>query len=654
MAICRIMGWRRGFRAAISFFFINFAALLLTMASYLQIDNLTKSYGERILFEDVSFGVSEGEKIGIIAKNGTGKSTLLRIIAGKESADSGEVVFRKGLRVGFLEQTPVFGTDDTALDACMSGDGEIPRVIAEYEKALLDGNADRLNDAIHEMDCRNAWDYEERFKQLLTQLKIKSIDTPVSKMSGGQQKRIALARVILESPDMIILDEPTNHLDIEVIEWLEGYLTRSRVTLLMVTHDRYFLDRVCNRIIEIDNRSIYSYDGNYDYYIKRRQERIDAMSNELDRVKNRLRKEQEWMRRQPQARAGKAKFRIDAFYDLKKRSETRIGDESVSLDVGASYIGSKIFEADGISKRFGDKVILDDFSYTFARYEKLGIIGRNGTGKSTFIKMLLGIVPADRGEWNVGETVRFGYYSQEGIAFDNDKKVIDAITEIAEDITVNEKIHYSPMQFLKRFLFSPADQQKYIHTLSGGEKCRLHLATVLMRSPNFLILDEPTNDLDIVTLGILEEYLREFDGCLIVVSHDRFFLDSIVDHIFVFEGDGKIKDFPGSYSQYREWCEEQRTLKEAEAERVKKKASSDNVLKKENRNNNRMSFKERREFETLTAELDSLNKEKSELDALFNSGGEIADIAEKSARYSDLCSLIDEKELRWLELSEKE
>ena len=648
------MGWRRGFRAAISFFFINFAALLLTMASYLQIDNLTKSYGERILFEDVSFGVSEGEKIGIIAKNGTGKSTLLRIIAGKESADSGEVVFRKGLRVGFLEQTPVFGTDDTALDACMSGDGEIPRVIAEYEKALLDGNADRLNDAIHEMDCRNAWDYEERFKQLLTQLKIKSIDTPVSKMSGGQQKRIALARVILESPDMIILDEPTNHLDIEVIEWLEGYLTRSRVTLLMVTHDRYFLDRVCNKIIEIDNRSIYSYDGNYDYYIKRRQERIDAMSNELDRVKNRLRKEQEWMRRQPQARAGKAKFRIDAFYDLKKRSETRIGDESVSLDVGASYIGSKIFEADGISKRFGDKVILDDFSYTFARYEKLGIIGRNGTGKSTFIKMLLGIVPADRGEWNVGETVRFGYYSQEGIAFDNDKKVIDAITEIAEDITVNEKIHYSPMQFLKRFLFSPADQQKYIHTLSGGEKCRLHLATVLMRSPNFLILDEPTNDLDIVTLGILEEYLRDFDGCLIVVSHDRFFLDSIVDHIFVFEGDGKIKDFPGSYSQYREWCEEQRTLKEAEAERVKKKASSDNVLKKENRNNNRMSFKERREFETLTAELDSLNKEKSELDALFNSGGEIADIAEKSARYSDLCSLIDEKELRWLELSEKE
>lgn len=625
------------------------------MASFLQIDNLTKSYGDRVLFGDISFGVSEGDKIGIIAKNGTGKSTLLRIIAGKESADSGDVVFRKGLRVGYLEQTPVFGADDTALDACMSGDGVIPRVIAEYERALLSEDSDRLNAAIHEMDCCNAWDYEERFKQLLTQLEIKSMDTPVAKMSGGQQKRIALARVILDAPDMIILDEPTNHLDIEVIEWLEGYLSRSRITLLMVTHDRYFLDRVCNRIIEIDNESIYSYDGNYDYYIKRRQERIEAMSGELDKVKNRLRKEQEWMRRQPQARAGKAKFRIDSFYDLKKRSETKIGDETVSLNVESSYIGSKIFEAEGISKRFGNKVILDNFSYTFSRYEKLGIIGHNGTGKSTFIKMLLGLVQADSGEWNVGETVRFGYYSQEGIAFDNNKKVIDAVTDIAEDITVNEKIHFSPMQFLKRFLFSPADQQKYIHTLSGGERCRLHLATVLMRSPNFLILDEPTNDLDIVTLGILEEYLREFDGCLIVVSHDRFFLDSIVDHIFVFEGDGRIKDFPGSYSEYRAWREEQQAVAAADAERERKKnAAADTARKRDNKNNNRMSFKERREFEALTAELDSLNREKNELDMLFNSGGEIKDIAEKSARYSELCSLIDEKELRWLELSEKE
>lgn len=626
------------------------------MASYLQIDNLTKSYGDRILFEDVSFGVSEGDKIGIVAKNGTGKSTLLRIIAGKESPDSGNVVFRKGLRVGILEQTPVFGPDDTALDACMSGEGEIPRVIAEYEKALLAEDGDRLNMAIHEMDRLDAWDYEERFKQLLTQLEIKSIDTPVSKLSGGQQKRVALARVILEAPDMVILDEPTNHLDIEVIEWLEGYLTRSRVTLLMVTHDRYFLDRVCNRIIEIDNRCIYSYDGNFDYYIKRRLERIEAMSNELDRVKNRLRKEQEWMRRQPQARAGKAKYRIDAFYDLKKRSEARPVDETVSLDVGASYIGSKIFEADGISKCFGDKIILNGFSYTFSRYEKLGIIGRNGTGKSTFIKMLLGIVPADSGEWNVGETVRFGYYSQDGIAFDNDKKVIDAITDIAEDVTVNERVHYSPMQFLKRFLFSPADQQKYIHTLSGGERCRLHLATVLMRSPNFLILDEPTNDLDIVTLGILEEYLRVFDGCLIVVSHDRFFLDSIVDHVFVFEGDGKIKDFPGSYSQYRAWRDEQKTLAEAETEKPKGKNSSTGNRERmnENRNSNRMSFKERREFELLSAEIDVLNEEKRELDLLFNSGEEIADINEKSTRYSELCSLIDEKEIRWLELSEKE
>lgn len=624
------------------------------MASYLQIDNLTKSYGDRILFEDISFGVSEGDKIGIIAKNGTGKSTLLRIISGMESADSGEVVFRKGLRVGFLEQSPVFKPGETALDACMSGNGTMPHVIAEYEKALLSGDGERLNAAIHKMDCCNAWNYEERFKQLLTQLEIKALDIPVSKMSGGQQKRIALARVILDAPDMIILDEPTNHLDIEVIEWLEGYLTRNRVTLLMVTHDRYFLDRVCNRIIEIDNRSIYSYDGNYDYYIRRRQERIEAMSNELDRVRNRLRKEQEWMRRQPQARAGKAKYRIDAFYDLKKRSEVRTNDETVSLNVESSYIGSKIFEAEGISKRFGDKIILDDFSYTFARYEKLGIIGHNGTGKSTFIKMLLGIVPADSGTWDVGETVRFGYYSQEGIAFDNNKKVIDAITDIAEDITLNDKVHFSPMQFLKRFLFSPADQQKYIHTLSGGERCRLHLATVLMRSPNFLILDEPTNDLDIVTLGILEEYLREFDGCLIVVSHDRFFLDSIVDHIFVFEGDGRIKDFPGSYSQYREWVEEQRTIKDAEVDKEKKKGSAEKVHKSDNRNSNRMSYKERKEFEALTAELEDLNAEKKELDSLFNGGGEIADIAGKSARYSELCSLIDEKEFRWLELSEKE
>lgn len=624
------------------------------MASFLQIDNLTKSYGDRILFEDISFGVSEGDKIGIIAKNGSGKSTLLRIIGDMESADSGEVVFRKGLRIGFLEQTPVFKPGDTALDACMNGCGTVPGVIAEYEKALLAGDADRLNAAIHEMDCCNAWNYEERFKQLLTQLDIKQLDIPVSKMSGGQQKRIALARVILESPDMVILDEPTNHLDIEVIEWLEGYLTRSRVTLLMVTHDRYFLDRICNRIIEIDNKGIYSYDGNYDYYIRRRQERIDAMSNELDRVRNRLRKEQEWMRRQPQARAGKAKYRIDAFYDLKKRSEMKPDDDTVKLDVESSYIGSKIFEADGVSKRFGDKVILDEFSYTFARYEKLGIIGRNGTGKSTFIKMLLGMVPADKGKWDIGETVRFGYYSQEGIAFDHGKKVIDAITDIAEEITVNDKLHFSPMQFLKRFLFSPADQQKYIHTLSGGEKCRLHLATVLMRSPNFLILDEPTNDLDIVTLGILEEYLREFDGCLIVVSHDRFFLDSIVDHIFVFEGDGKIKDFPGTYTQWREWSEEQRLLQEAGEDREKKRKQAEKAHRNENRSSNRMTFRERKEFESLTEELERLNAEKKELDTLFNSGEEIADIAGKSARYSELCTLIDEKEFRWLELSEKE
>ena len=525
--------------------------------SFLQIDNLTKSYGDRMLFDGVTFGVYEGDKIGVIAKNGTGKSTLLNIIAGIESADSGDVTFRNGLKVGILEQTPRFAPGSSIMDACLLGDNAMCHAIAEYETALLSGDNDRLNEAIHGMDAASAWDYEDKMKQLLGQLNLHDITASTDNLSGGQAKRVALARVILGEPDLIILDEPTNHLDIEIIEWLENYLTRSRVTLLMVTHDRYFLDRVCNKIIEIDRQHIFTYEGNYDYYLRRRQERIDAMTSELAKVKNTLRKEQEWMRRQPQARAGKAKYRIDAFYDLKKRSHVDLSDDNVELNVKSSYIGSKIFEAKGINKRFGDKVILDDFNYTFARYEKLGIIGHNGAGKSTFIKMLQGIVPADSGEWNVGETVRFGYYSQEGIEFDDNKRVIDAITEIAEDIVVNGDVRYTPMQFLTHFLFSPTDQQKYIHTLSGGERARLHLAAVLMRSPNFLILDEPTNDLDIMTLGILEDYLAKFKGCLIVVSHDRFFLDSIVDHLFVFEGDGAIKDFPGGYTDYRTWLNAQ-------------------------------------------------------------------------------------------------
>ena len=619
------------------------------MAVYLQVENLTKSYGDRMLFDSITFGVSEGDKIGIIAKNGIGKSTLLRIISGKESPDSGDITFRDGIKVGILEQMPEFASDTTVIEACMAGDGAIPQVISAYERALASGDNEAIATAVHNMDSAGAWDYEDRLKQLLTQLHITDLNARISTLSGGQRKRVALARVVLDEPDLIILDEPTNHLDIQIIEWLENYLKRSRVTLLMVTHDRYFLDRVCNKIIEIDRQQIYTYEGNYDYYLRRRQERIEAMTEELAKVKNTLRKEQEWMRRQPQARAGKAKYRIDAFYDLKKRSQVNLREDNVDINVKSSYIGSKIFEADGISKRFGDNVILDDFTYTFARYEKLGIIGHNGAGKSTFIKMLQGLVPQDSGEWNVGETVRFGYYSQDGIEFDDNKKVIDAITEIAEDIVVNDGVRYSPMQFLQHFLFSPADQQKYIHTLSGGERCRLHLAAVLMRSPNFLILDEPTNDLDIVTLGILEEYLTQFKGCVIVISHDRYFLDNIVDHLFVFEGEGKIKDFPGTYSDYRSWADEQARIA-AETVRPKEKTATE---KPRTESTPKLTFKERKELEHLNIELDALNAEKAELDALFNSGTEIPDIVAKSARYDELKNLIDEKEMRWLELSEK-
>jgi len=621
------------------------------MVSCLQIENLTKSYGDRMLFSDVTFGVNEGDKIGVIAKNGTGKSTMLRIIAGMEDADSGSVVFRNGLRVGFLEQLPPLDPDLTVLEACMSEDHHITSVISDYERALASGDSAALDDAIRSMDSAGAWDYEDRLRQLLTQLKITDMTQRVSSLSGGQRKRVALARVILENPDLLILDEPTNHLDIEIIEWLEGYLKRSKVALLMVTHDRYFLDRVCNKIIEIDRQQIYTYDGNFDYYLRRRRERIESMEAELAKVRNTLRREQEWMSRQPQARAGKAKYRIDSFYDLKERSRMQLGEKNVNLEVKSSYIGSKIFEARGISKRFGEKVILDGFTYTFARYEKLGIIGHNGAGKSTFIKLLQGLLPSDSGEWNVGETVRFGYYSQYGLQLDQSKKVIDVITDIAEDVVLDGERHYSPMQFLQKFLFSPADQQKYVATLSGGERCRLHLAAVLMRSPNFLILDEPTNDLDIVTLGILEEYLSSFKGCVIVISHDRYFLDNIVDHLFVMEGDGVIKDFPGNYSDYRAW----RSEREAEQKKeMQQKPARSNQQRPCTERPAKMTFKEKRELEQLTSEIEALNQEKAELDSLFNSGDVIDDISVKSARYDEICGLIDEKEMRWLELSEKE
>lgn len=600
------------------------------MKPYLQVENLTKSYGDRLLFDSVTFGVNEGDKIGLIAKNGTGKSTLLRILSGSEAPDSGSVTFRNDLRVGFLAQMPEF----------------------EKGKSIMDNLLATVRPEQHE-----EWGHEDRIRQMLSQLGIDDPSREVDHLSGGQLKRVALAQVLLGNPDLLILDEPTNHLDLVSVEWLENYLTRMRVTLLMVTHDRYFLDRVCNKIIEIDMQQIFTYEGNFDLYLRRRAERIEALTGELAKVKNLLRKEQEWMRRQPQARAGKARYRINAFYDLKERSRANYDEKQIDpTEIKSSYIGSKIFEAEGISKRFGDKVILDDFTYNFARYEKLGIIGGNGVGKSTFVKMLQGLIAPDSGAWNVGETVRFGYYSQEGLQLPPGKKVIDAITDITEDVVINGTTHYSPMQFLNRFLFSPADQQKYISTLSGGEMRRLNLAAVLITQPNFLILDEPTNDLDIMTLGILEDYLREFKGCVIVISHDRFFLDSIVDHLFVMEGNGVIKDFPGNYTDYRNYLKEQAKATQAAAKAVGTSSSQQDgqTSRRVNERPQRLTFKERKELEALTKEIDELTEEKASLEALFNSGEELTDIAEKAKRYSELKDILDEKEMRWLELSEKE
>lgn len=618
-------------------------------APVIQVENLTKSFGDRLLFGDLTFGISEGEKIGLVARNGTGKTTLLRVLAGVDTPDSGTITARSGLRVGYLEQLPVFAPGATVLDACLSASGHIADTVREYHAALADGSDSRVAEAMHAMDAARAWDYEQRLSQMLAQLRIFDTGAVVDTLSGGQRKRVALAATLLENPDFLILDEPTNHLDLEATEWLEDYLSRSRLTLFMVTHDRYFLDRVCNRIYEIDATELFTYDGNYDYFLRRRKERHEAMAAELDRVRNTLRKEQDWMSRQPQARAGKAKFRIDAFYSLVERSRGGAKEKDVNLDVKSSYIGSKIFEARNISKRFGDKVILDNFTYDFARGEKVGIVGGNGVGKSTFVKMLLGLVAQDSGEWNIGETVKFGYYSQEGLELDPGKKVIDAVTEIADDIVVNGGSHYSPMQFLKRFLFEPADQQKYIASLSGGERCRLQLAVVMMRSPNFLILDEPTNDLDIMTLTVLEDYLREFKGCLIVISHDRYFLDSITDHLFVMEGNGCVKDFPGNYSEYRQW----RKLRDKEA--VKESAAATPAQKRDKApRKERKSYAERKEFEQLEKDIEALNAEKTQLEEMFNSGGDAGSIMKASQRYEELKSELDEKEMRWLELSEKD
>ena len=620
------------------------------MVSYLQVEGLSKAFGVDVLFEDLTFGVAEGEKIGLIAKNGTGKSTLLDILAGIASQDSGTVIYRNNLRVGYLPQLPDLGGAHTVLDACLHGDDPRSAAIHNYEEALRTGDNEAMTTAIQAMDASVAWDYEERFKQILTQLKITDYNQPVKELSGGQVKRVALARLLIDEPQMLILDEPTNHLDIDMIEWLENYLQRSRVTLLMVTHDRYFLDNICNRILEMDQHSIFSYSGNYNYYLEKRAERIEAQNAQVERARNLLRTELDWMRRQPQARAHKAQYRIDAFYDLQERAHLRRDDAEVELNVKSAYIGKKIFTAHHVSKRFGDKVVLDDFNYTFARYEKLGIVGDNGVGKTTFIKLLLDIVKPDSGYFEIGETVKFAHYSQEGMHFDEGKRVIDAVRDVAEYIYFDEKHHYTAMAWLNHFLFTPQDQQKFIAKLSGGERRRLYLAMVLMTKPNFLILDEPTNDLDISTLEILEEYLAQFNGCVIIVSHDRFFMDRTVDHTFVFTGNGHIKDFPGNYSEYRAWKQrhEQEAAQLAKEQEVAKPKENTWANRSDQK---KLTYKEQRELEQLNADLEALNKEKAELDALFASGETLDDVATKAARYQVVKDLLDEKEMRWLELS---
>lgn len=625
------------------------------MTSYLQVDKLTKSFGDLVLFEEITFGIAQGQKIGLIAKNGSGKTTLLNILAGKEDYDSGSVVFRNDLRVGYLEQTPQYPAGLTVLQACFYSPNETVRLIADYEQALAVGDQSRLEELLLRMDSLKAWDYEQRAKQILGQLKIHHFDQKVETLSGGQLKRVALANVLITEPELIILDEPTNHLDLEMTEWLEGYLSRANISILMVTHDRYFLDRVCSEIIEIDRKQLYLYKGNYGYYLEKRQERIDAQNADIDRANNLLRKELDWMRRQPQARGTKAKYRIDAFYELEKRAKQQYEQGKVNLDVKASYIGSKIFEAQHVSKRFGDLRIVEDFNYVFARYEKMGIVGNNGTGKSTFIKMLVGELEPDGGRFDIGETVRFGYYSQEGLQFDEQMKVIDVVQNIAEYVDLGDGRKLGGSQFLNYFLFTPEKQHSYVYKLSGGEKRRLYLCTVLMRNPNFLVLDEPTNDLDIVTLNVLEEYLRGFKGCVIVVSHDRYFMDKVVDHLLVFHGNAEIQDFPGNYTQYRLWKEKQ--TGQERKNWVAGPVSNDSATKKnarpEKEQKKKLSFKERKEFEALDAEIPLLEEEKARLEAEMSNGTLSNDqLLAKSERIATLMAEIDEKSMRWLELSE--
>ena len=589
---------------------------------YLDVQNLTKSFGAQVLFKDISFSIAEGQHVGLVAQNGTGKSTLLSILTGKEGYDSGSIIYRNDLRIGMLEQSPHFDPEESVLDACFNHEG----------------NPEKLLKA----------------KQILTMLKLYDLDQPMGQLSGGQQKRVALANVLILEPDFLILDEPTNHLDLEMIEWLEGYLSRGNKTIFMVTHDRYFLDNVCNTILELDNNTIYTYRGNYSYYLEKRQERIDNTRAEIARANNLYRTELEWMRRMPQARGHKARYREEAFYELEAKAKQRIEERQVRLKSSSVYIGSKIFECQYVSKRFDDKIILNDFYYNFSRFEKMGIVGNNGTGKSTFVKMLLGEVAPDSGKFDIGETVRFGYFSQEGLKFRDDQKVIDIITDIADYIDLGGGKHMTASQFLNYFLFSPEQQHNYVYKLSGGEKRKLYLCTVLMKNPNFLVLDEPTNDLDIQTLQILEEYLQDFPGCVIVVSHDRYFMDKVVDHLLVFKGEGEIQDFPGNYTQFRDF-QKMKSKEEEQQKPTKSSNTTANEAKKDYRNNTKrkMSFKEKREYEQLSDKIAQLEDEKQQLEEELCSGNlSVDELTEKSKRLPILKEELDELELRWLELAE--
>ncbi len=620
------------------------------MIPYLQVENLTKSFGDLVLFDKISFGIAQGQRIGLIAKNGSGKTTLLNILAGKEGYDEGTITFRRDLRVGYLEQAPSYPAGLTVLEACFHHGNSTVELIKEYEECMETPGNPGLEELLGRMEHEKAWDYERKAKQILSQLKIRDFNQKVEHLSGGQLKRVALANVLITEPDLLILDEPTNHLDLDMTEWLEEYLNRGNLSLLMVTHDRYFLDRVCSEIIEIDNKQLYSYKGNYSYYLEKRQERIDATNAEIARANNLYRTELEWMRRMPQARGHKARYREEAFYDLEKVAKQRTYDSNVKLDVKASYIGSKIFEADHLCKSFGSLKILDDFSYIFARYEKMGIVGNNGTGKSTFIKILMGLEKVDSGTLDIGETVRFGYYSQDGLQFDEQMKVIDVITAIAEVIELGNGKRLTASQFLQHFLFTPETQHSYVYKLSGGERRRLYLCTVLMKNPNFLVLDEPTNDLDIVTLQVLEEYLKNFKGCVIVVSHDRYFMDKVVDHLLAFKGQGDIRDFPGNYSDYRDW-----KLARAEHEKEAAKPKEEKTQRVRLNDKRRLTFKERKEMEQLETEIATLEEEKKIIEEALCSGTlSVDELTEKSKRLPLLNDELDEKSMRWLELSEIE